>query len=88
MRGDGRIAVMREFAGDLGDPFIPAGQVMDDDHAAELARAGRARVIGIAPIVLEALERHHLGQLPFIRHAVLVNPLSPLCPRLDNILRH
>src|SRR5262249_54084239 len=52
VRCDGRKAVVRELTGRFGDPFVPAGQVMDHDDAGHFAGPGRPRVIGFALVAV------------------------------------
>ncbi len=55
-----RIAMMGEFAHHFHRPFIPARQVMDDNHAGKLTGARRARVIGFALVAVVSAESHRL----------------------------
>ena len=61
MRGNRRIAVMGEFTDHLGDPFIPARQMMDDDHPGKLPGTRRAGVVGLATVAVVADESHGFG---------------------------
>ena len=69
VRGDGRKSVMGELAGRLLDPLVPAGHVMDQDHAGPGPAAERARVIGFAHVALVAAKGDGLREHAFIRHA-------------------
>ena len=61
MRRNGREAMMRELARGLRDPFIPAGRMMDENHAGEGAFARRLGVIGLDHVALVALHHHAFG---------------------------
>ena len=69
-------AVMGELARRLGDPFVPAGHVVDQHHARARAAAERARVIGFAHVAVVAAKRNRFRKHAFIGHAV---PLPDSC---------
>ena len=78
---DRRIAVMGELAHDFDDPFVPAGQVMDDDDAGEFSGPRRTRVIGFALIAVVAAERHRFRLQALIKahvgHSLFGEPNQP-----------
>jgi hypothetical protein len=69
MRRDGRKSMMRELAGSLLDPFVPARHVMDEHHAGPGA-AERACVIGFAEVAAVAAKRDCFREHAFVGHAV------------------
>lgn len=61
MGGHRSVAVMGEFANHLGDPLIPARQMMNDDHSRKFAVTRWANVVGLSAVVVVADERHSFG---------------------------
>src|SRR5438132_8657434 len=65
---DRRIAVMRELAGRLAVPLVPAGRMMKQHHAGEGAGTQRPRNIGRDRLGLVAGDRNGLPNHSFIVH--------------------
>src|SRR5215472_7106629 len=65
---DRRVTVMREFAGCLSVPFVPARRVMKQHHAREGARPQRPRDIGRDRLVFVAVDRDGFRNHAFVGH--------------------
>ena len=52
--GQRGVAVLGKFARGLAIPFIPAGHMVNDDHAGKRAGAERAREVGIDEVMIRA----------------------------------
>src|SRR6266508_2878869 len=70
----GSIAVMGELARGLAVPFIPAGHVVDHDHAGKRPRAKRTREIGIDEIALKPRDGDGFHEHAFV-HVGLIHGL-------------
>jgi hypothetical protein len=71
MRSDGRIAMMGKLAGHLDDPFVPTWQMVNDDHARELADGGWARAVRLSAIAIAADGCHGFSEEGRMRHSFL-----------------
>ncbi len=63
---DRRVAMMGEAAGAFAIPFIPAGRMMDQDHAGKRSGAKRAGHVSVDGFAFMPLHGHGFGDHAFI----------------------
>src|SRR6185312_4063329 len=68
---DRRVAVMGEAAGALAVPFVPAGHMVNEDHARERAGTRRPRGIGRDRVAIVADDPDGLRNHAFVGHTCL-----------------
>src|SRR5262249_616056 len=73
MRRYCRIAVMRQFTHHLHDPFVPSGQMMNDNNAGIFSGGARSGVIGLALVAVMAAEFHSLR----LQRAIVAHGCTP-----------
>src|SRR5437763_11188615 len=76
----GSIAVMGKFAGGLAVPLIPAGHVVDHDHARKRPWAKRTRKIGIDEIALKPRDGDGFREHAFVHVGLIHGSPSSSAP--------